>query len=152
MHVGKRRTFLKSRKSNCEDINMKLYSAAREGRYDVVVECIAQGADPSWRSCAGETGLHLAAWRGHVRVARLLLDSGWELEVAGSGGYQGTPLHCAAGRGRVAVISLLVERGADIEAMDTYGFTPLLRISAANRLIGEVVQSRRRPLLGPSPG
>ena len=27
-----------------------------------------------------------------------------------------------------------------------------VRISAANRLIGEVVQSRRRPLLGPSPG
>ena len=27
-----------------------------------------------------------------------------------------------------------------------------IRISAANRLIGEVVQSRRRPLLGPSPG
>ena len=25
-------------------------------------------------------------------------------------------------------------------------------ISAANRLIGEFVQSRRRPLLGPSPG
>ena len=27
-----------------------------------------------------------------------------------------------------------------------------MRISAANRLIGEVVQSRRRPILGPSPG
>ena len=27
-----------------------------------------------------------------------------------------------------------------------------LQVSAANRLIGEVVQSRRRPLLGPSPG
>ena len=27
-----------------------------------------------------------------------------------------------------------------------------LKDSAANRLIGEVVQSRRRPLLGPSPG
>ena len=27
-----------------------------------------------------------------------------------------------------------------------------IRTSAANRLIGEVVQSRRRPLLGPSPG
>ena len=26
------------------------------------------------------------------------------------------------------------------------------KTSAANRLIGEVVQSRRRPLLGPSPG
>ena len=29
---------------------------------------------------------------------------------------------------------------------------PSLRSSAANRLIGDVVQSRRRPLLGPSPG
>ena len=28
----------------------------------------------------------------------------------------------------------------------------LVPVSAANRLIGEVVQSRRRPLLGPSPG
>ena len=28
----------------------------------------------------------------------------------------------------------------------------VVRFSAANRLIGEVVQSRRRPLLGPSPG
>ena len=27
-----------------------------------------------------------------------------------------------------------------------------IRTSAVNRLIGEVVQSRRRPLLGPSPG
>ena len=27
-----------------------------------------------------------------------------------------------------------------------------LGTSAANRLIGEVIQSRRRPLLGPSPG
>ena len=30
--------------------------------------------------------------------------------------------------------------------------TSRIEISAANRLIGEVVQSRRRPLLGPSPG
>ena len=29
---------------------------------------------------------------------------------------------------------------------------PVVVPSAANRLIGEVVQSRRRPLLGPSPG
>ena len=28
----------------------------------------------------------------------------------------------------------------------------LFQLSAANRLIGEVVQSQRRPLLGPSPG
>ena len=31
-------------------------------------------------------------------------------------------------------------------------FDRSVMVSAANRLIGEVVQSRRRPLLGPSPG
>ena len=34
---------------------------------------------------------------------------------------------------------------ADVQAV-------LVSSSAANRLIGEVVQSQRRPLLGPSPG
>ena len=32
------------------------------------------------------------------------------------------------------------------------GLQVTVTVSAANRLIGEVVQSRRRPLLGPSPG
>ena len=40
-------------------------------------------------------------------------------------------------------------RGGTITA-DVQGV--LVSSSAANRLIGEVVQSQRRPLLGPSPG
>ena len=49
------------------------------------------------------------------------------------------------------------DRGAAKIAMATVtgGYLEILStvfISAANRLIGEVVQSRRRPLLGPSPG
>ena len=41
-----------------------------------------------------------------------------------------------------------------VELMSSLLFSmPLwIKISAANRFIGEVVQSRRRPLLGPSPG
>ena len=40
------------------------------------------------------------------------------------------------------------------ESAEDMGETDPVKIqaSAANRLIGEVVQSRRRPLLGPSPG
>ena len=34
---------------------------------------------------------------------------------------------------------------------DLHTLSPSPNISAANQLIGEVVQSRRRPLLGPSP-
>ena len=41
----------------------------------------------------------------------------------------------------------------DQEVVTLNGVEPgMISGSAANRLIGEVVQSRRRPLLGPSPG
>ena len=47
----------------------------------------------------------------------------------------------------------LVSTPMQIFTYVTFSPFPLwLKISAANRLIGEVVQSRRRPLLGPSPG
>ena len=38
-----------------------------------------------------------------------------------------------------------------VELPDEEERLSIIRSSAANRLIGEVVQSRRRPLLGPSP-
>ena len=47
----------------------------------------------------------------------------------------------------------MLEKGGDLlgDTLETFN-QRMTRISAANRLIGEVVQSRRRPLLGPSPG
>ena len=58
-----------------------------------------------------------------------------------------------------------MKAGANVLRTDEKGQTPLHKVSlvwthsllqistsAANRLIGEVVQSQRRPLLGPSPG
>ena len=46
----------------------------------------------------------------------------------------------------------LTGRVLGTEAGDWWQWAAPLCTSAANRLIGEVVQSRRRPLLGPSPG
>ena len=43
-------------------------------------------------------------------------------------------------------------RGGGAEVSSSICYTDSNITSAANRLIGEVVQSRRRPLLGPSPG
>ena len=48
----------------------------------------------------------------------------------------------------VALHTVLATWGSTI----SMGAVPSLQVSAAHRLIGEVVQSRRRPLLGPSPG
>ena len=52
-------------------------------------------------------------------------------------------------------IRILPPASADNRALlqdDIQALQPGVQTSAANRLIGEVVQSRRRPLLGPSPG
>jgi hypothetical protein len=67
----------------------------------------------------GSTPLHDAALKGHIEIARLLLQSGAEVNVRKNGGS--TPLHCAAGYGHVEILHLLVENGADLEAQDNYG-------------------------------
>ena len=54
--------------------------------------------------------------------------------------------HGDAHGGRVRV------RGAEVEVSWHKRQCDIILISAANRLIGEFVQSQRRPLLGPSPG
>ena len=47
----------------------------------------------------------------------------------------------------------MLEKGGDLlgDTLETFN-QRMTRISAANRSIGKVVQSRRRPLLGPSLG
>jgi hypothetical protein len=67
----------------------------------------------------GWTPLHYAAWKGHVEIARLLLQNGAEVNVRSNGGS--TPLHCSAWNGHVDILHLLVENGADLEAQDNDG-------------------------------
>ena len=57
----------------------------------------------------------------------------------------------AADYGKNWVVGIwLVEKLTSDQLLDRLVRSPIT--SAANRLIGEVVQSQRRPLLGPSPG
>ena len=54
------------------------------------------------------------------------------------------------GLSEAVIRTLMMETGLGVAAITSLIST--ISTSAANRLIGEVVQSRRRPLLGPSPG
>ena len=101
-----------------EDINQELFSAAWNGDYDQVSALISRGADPAWTntsdsySYGGWSALHNAAALGHVPVARLLLDNGWELDKPNNLGR--TPLHCAAVTGEVNMMVFLAVRGAEL--------------------------------------
>jgi len=84
---------------------------ASEAGPEVVKALVRAGAHVN--ACGGvtrETALHMAARRGHLEIARTLLDCGAAIEARDSKGD--TPLQRAINCRRDAVVRLLMERGA----------------------------------------
>ncbi|CAH4035671.1 unnamed protein product [Pieris brassicae] len=100
-----------------------LHRAARLGFTDCVAYCLEKmESDPSAKDNAGFTPLHVAAARGHVRIARLLLQYGANVSAAAQGGIR--PLHEACESSHIEIIRLLLSYGAD-PLLGTYaGQTP----------------------------
>ena len=70
-----------------------------------------------------DTPLHIAASNSRVKVARLLINLGAQVDTSNTKGW--TPLHCAADVGALEIVKLLVSKGAPIEAADKSQTTPL---------------------------
>jgi ankyrin repeat protein len=79
------------------------------------------------------TPLHLASKKGHVEVARFLVEQGADATTQAKNGADvtardkdgRTPLHQASYGGHVDLARFLVEQGADATAQDENGWTPL---------------------------
>lgn len=79
----------------------------------------------------GYTEMAQAIHRGPHVVAALLDAQPDLLEDVSTGGAR--PLHlCGMSRSGQASTELLVKRGADVNALDTYGYTPLIRMASNN--------------------
>ncbi len=108
-----------------------LYRAAnarapgREGEGRAVVELLLRhGADVNGRSGVGRmTPLHMAARRGTVAIAEVLLASGAEIEAKDTKGE--TPLRRAVNCCQEGVVRLLLAHGADPLSPDRQGRTAL---------------------------
>jgi ankyrin repeat protein len=79
----------------------------------------------------GSTVLHLAAWKGHAKVAEVLLARGADPSVATTNSLAVRPLGTAAASGHAVIAHLLLDRGADVDATQAGGITPL-HAAAAN--------------------
>jgi ankyrin repeat protein len=71
----------------------------------------------------GVTRLHTAATLGHLTVARFLLDSGADPNVANKWGQ--TPLYLAVQNGHKSLVELLLTHGAKVQIAEGSGYTPL---------------------------
>ena len=69
------------------------------------------------------TPVHLASYRGQVKVLEQLADGGWSLSARDSNGL--TPLHWAAMGGSMESVRWLVQRGGDPHVQDKAGRTPM---------------------------
>ena len=92
------------------------------------------------------TALHVASWKNHARIVRLLLTEG-HADVHALDEWACTPLHSAAKSGSEAVVRVLLENGADPEFRNSERLTP--RDVAANakvrRLLGDASEGVLQP-------
>ena len=100
--------------------------AAFAGRDDLVKVFLEKDkSQVSVRSQGGETPLHYAAQRGHLKAAEVLIAAGADVNARDNDRNKLTPLHWAATYGHHQVVALLLAHHADRTVKDWDGKTPL---------------------------
>jgi len=121
----------------------KLWTAAQEGKLEVIEEALANGADINDRDMHGNTALHFASFNGKIEVVKALLEKeGVDINAKKGSGV--TALHCASQEGHTeAVKALLQQDGIEINAEDEGGNTALDIANNEGRTeIAEIIEAK----------
>jgi uncharacterized protein len=109
-----------------------VFAAAATGRMEDLRRRLSDATVNSY-AYDGWTPLHLAAFFGHLDAARLLLDSGADVNSVSQNSLTNTPLHAATAGRHSDLALLLLSSGAVIDVVDAGGYTPL-QIATQNQL------------------
>ena len=97
---------------------MSIHTAARMGNLGEVKKQLTWGVNPNKRTFWYlNTPLHGAAAYGRIRVVKLLLAKGADVNKGNEGGER--PLHYAARHGHIKVMKILLENGANVSEKGT---------------------------------
>ncbi|XP_053192485.1 ankyrin repeat domain-containing protein 6b [Scomber japonicus] len=107
-------------------LSERLLIASHKGQADNVVQLINKGAKVAVTKY-GRSPLHLAAYKGHIEVVRILLKAGCDLDIQDDG--EQTALHRAAVVGNSDVIGALIQEGCALDRQDKDGNTALHEVS-----------------------
>ncbi len=97
-------------------LNTALLKACHRNDLTEVLRLLNEGANPQ-ASEAKETPLIIAAQKGFVPLAALLLERGAFVDGTACH-YMNTPLHYAAAAGHVSMVHLLLDHGANLHAKE----------------------------------
>ena len=95
------------------------------GLIDYCKELISKGADVNAENRYGWTPLHYAAIKGHLEVAKLLIEKGAKYDEKYQTNNGVTYLMAFSGCGLIDYCKELISKGADVNAENRYGWTPL---------------------------
>nr|CAA6824684.1 MAG: Unknown protein [uncultured Thiotrichaceae bacterium] len=93
-----------------KDLNEMLWLAALQGNDGRIRGLVEQGASPASGTPHGETPLHVAASRGHLKPIIYLANHGGSVNARTNNGW--TPLHHAARFGHMQAVKYLLHMGA----------------------------------------
>ena len=117
-----------SSSSSSVDTGGKIRKAATgNGKIDILRALLEHKGDPNSKSPeGGKMPLHLAAWRGSIDTAALLLDSRADLDAwsTGKGNMGKTAIFYAITRCRDDMVLFLLSRGASTCFVNNKGQTP----------------------------
>lgn len=108
---------------NSEKKEAKLLEAATKNNYDLAHKLLFTGVDINIVDKGGNTPLHRAAWKGHLRIVKLLVEH--KAAISKGTNMGNSPLHRAAYNGRINVIRYLLDNNANIDIECNYGHTPV---------------------------
>ncbi|KAJ9299066.1 hypothetical protein DTO271G3_3308 [Paecilomyces variotii] len=101
-----------------------LACGSTNGNTDIVKLFLQHGADVNFSvASSGKKPLHAAAYRGHVNIARLLIERGCNVDAKEDDGW--TALMLASQEGHLPLLNLLIEKSANVNAEEKDGATSL---------------------------
>jgi ankyrin repeat protein len=100
-----------------------LFRSISDGDFDAFSRSINDGVHVSTRNKLGETLLYVAAEKGQLEIAKLLIAKGADAKALTPNGE--TVLHAASMIESSALMTALIEAGADFNAANRDGETPL---------------------------
>ncbi|KAI5094388.1 ankyrin repeat domain-containing protein 6, partial [Silurus meridionalis] len=107
-------------------LSERLLVASHKGQAENVVQLINKGAKVAVTKY-GRTPLHLAAYKNHIEVVKILLRAGCDLDIQDDGDQ--TALHRAAVVGNSDVITALIQEGCALDRQDKDGNTALHEVA-----------------------